>query len=130
MEEAGLPRNKIFITNMVKCRPPENRLPAKKELEACRPYLQAQIAAIRPLLVLAVGNVPSRAFLDTREGITSLRGKFYTAELEDFPFMVRPVFHPSYLLRNRSVDEGKPISLTLSDLQEARKFLEKAIPGF
>ena len=130
MEEAGLPRNKIFITNMVKCRPPENRLPAKNELEACRPYLQAQIAAIRPLLVLAVGNVPSRAFLDTREGITSLRGKFYTAELEDFPFMVRPVFHPSYLLRNRSVDEGKPISLTLSDLQEARKFLEKAIRGF
>lgn len=130
MEEAGLPREKLFITNMVKCRPPENRLPARKELEACRPYLLAQIAAIRPLLVLAVGNVPARAFLHTGEGITSLRGKFYTAESEAFSFIVRPVFHPSYLLRNRSVEEGKPVSVTLADLQEARKFLEKAIPGF
>jgi len=130
MEEAGLPREKLFITNMVKCRPPENRLPARQELEACRPYLLAQIAAIRPSLVLAVGNVPARAFLHTGEGITSLRGKFYTAESEAFSFMVRPVFHPSYLLRNRSAAEGKPISLTLTDLQEARKFLEKAIPGF
>jgi len=130
MEEAGLPREKLFITNMVKCRPPENRLPARQELEACRPYLLAQIAAIRPSLVLAVGNVPARAFLHTGEGITSLRGKFYTAESEAFSFMVRPVFHPSYLLRNRSVAEGKPVSVTLTDLQEARKFLEKAIPGF
>ncbi len=94
MEEAGLPREKVFITNMVKCRPPENRLPAKGELASCRPWLRAQTETLRPLLVLAVGNVPTRTFLETKEGITTLRGRFFPCSWEGMNFTLRPVFSP------------------------------------
>ena len=130
LEEAGLPREKLFITNMVKCRPPENRLPAREELACCRSWLRAQMETLRPLLVLAVGNVPTRAFLGTKEGITNLRGNFLPCSWEGMNFTLRPVFHPSYLLRNRKVEEGSPIALTLKDLREVLAFVQQAIPGF
>ena len=130
LEEAGLPREKLFITNMVKCRPPENRLPAREELACCRSWLRGQMESLRPLLVLAVGNVPTRAFLGTKEGITSLRGSFYPCAWEGINFTLRPVFHPSYLLRNRKVEEGSPIALTLEDFREALAFVKQSIPGF
>ena len=130
MEEAGLPREKVFITNMVKCRPPENRLPAKEELASCRTWLRAQMEILRPMLVLAVGNVPTRAFLGTKEGITGLRGNFFPCSWEGMNFILRPVFHPSYLLRNRKTGVGTPINLTLEDFRETLAFVKKAIPGF
>ena len=130
LEEAGLPREKLFITNMVKCRPPENRLPAKDELASCRPWLRVQMEILSPLLVLAVGNVPSRAFLGRKEGITSLRGNFYPCSWDGLNFTLRPVFHPSYLLRNRRRGEGTPIDLTLEDFREVVTFVTQAIPGF
>ena len=130
MEEAGLRREKVFITNMVKCRPPENRLPAKEELASCRPWLRAQLETLKPLLVLAVGNVPTRAFLGTKEGITTLRGRFFPCPWEGMNFTLLPIFHPSYLLRNRTTGEGTPINLTLEDFRDALIFVKKAIPGF
>jgi len=130
LEGEGLPREKIFVTNMVKCRPPENRLPAKGELAACRPILEAQVARLRPRLLLSVGNVPTRAFLSTREGISTLRGRFHTCLWEGIPLTVRPLFHPSYLLRNRSFAEGTPGHKTVQDIREILRFLLQAIPGF
>ncbi|MGI6783744.1 MAG: uracil-DNA glycosylase [Aminivibrio sp.] len=123
LEGEGLPREKVFITNMVKCRPPKNRAPTAGEMEACRPLLAAQVAALRPRLVVTVGNVPTRAFLSTKEGITGLRGRFYDCAWEGMGLTVRPVFHPSYLLRNRSFAPGAPCALTAEDIREILLFL-------
>lgn len=130
LEQEGLSRRKIFITNMVKCRPPENRAPAKNELEACRPFLAAQMCSVRPRLVLSVGNVPTRSILGTKEGISALRGRFHSCLWEGMVLTIRPLFHPSYLLRNRDFSEGTPGFLTLEDIREALRFLREAIPGF
>lgn len=123
LEREGLSREAVFITNMVKCRPPKNRLPSKGELEACRPWLAAQVSHLRPRLLVTVGNVPARAFLTAREGITSLRGRFYSCTWEGVPLTVRPLFHPSYLLRNRSFAPQTPGFNTLTDIREIIKFI-------
>ncbi len=130
LEEAGLPREKLFITNMVKCRPPENRLPTREELAWCSPWLRAQMESLHPLLVLAVGNVPTRAFLATKAGITTLRGSFTPCTWKGMNFTLRPIFHPSYLLRNRKVEAGSPIALTLEDFREVLAFVQQTFPGF
>lgn len=129
LEREGLYREKIFITNMVKCRPPKNRAPTGAEIEACRPLLSAQVAALRPGLVVTVGNVPTRAFLSSKEGITGLRGRFYDCAWEGMDLTVRPVFHPSYLLRNRSFAPGTPCALTAGDVREIVRFLAKGAGG-
>jgi DNA polymerase len=130
LEEEGLPREKIFITNMVKCRPPENRLPSKREMEACRSFLAAQLACIRPRLVITAGNVPTRAFLGTREGISTLRGRTFTCSWERMQLTVLPLFHPSYLLRNRGRKEGSPTDLTLGDIRKALRLVREFTPLF
>ena len=128
LEEGGLPRERLFITNMVKCRPPENRLPSKAEMAACRPYLAAQLAHIRPRLVITAGNAPTRALLGMKEGISTLRGRLHSCVWEGMELVVLPLFHPSYLLRNRSRAEGSPTMLTLGDIREAlrlaREFMD------
>lgn len=129
LEEAGLSRGGIFITNVVKCRPPENRPPSREEIEACRPFLEAQMALLRPSLVLTVGTVATREFLQAREGISLLRGRFHSSSWGEQGVMVRPVFHPSYLLRNRSRGEGAPVPLTLEDFRDVGRFLRGAIAG-
>jgi len=91
---------------------------------------EAQVARLRPRLLLSVGNVPTRAFLSTREGISTLRGRFHTCLWEGIPLTVRPLFHPSYLLRNRSFAEGTPGHKTVQDIREILRFLLQAIPGF
>ncbi len=123
MEEVGLTRENFFITNMVKCRPPENRKPTKEEIEACWPFLKEQIDELSPALVVTAGNTPTQWFLNTRKGVTALRGQFYTWTLEKKEMQIRPIFHPSYLLRNRSREKGRPIDLTLFDLREIATFL-------
>jgi uracil-DNA glycosylase family 4 len=60
---------------MVKCRPPENRKPTKDELDACRPFLEEQIRLLSPLLIVTAGNTPTQWFLNTRKGVTALRGQ-------------------------------------------------------
>jgi DNA polymerase len=93
----GLSREQVFIGNVLKCRPPGNRPPLPAEVAACKPYLLEQLAALRPALVLALGNHAVRALLGTERGITSLRGRFArTPE----GLRVMPTYHPSYLLRN------------------------------
>ena len=94
----GLTREDVYITNVVKCRPPGNRNPEPEEITTCRPILLRQIELLNPTLVVTLGNVPLKALRPDAEGITKERGKTF-----DFNgHRVLPTFHPSYLLRNQS----------------------------
>lgn len=91
----GLRRHEVYVANVLKCRPPENRDPKPDEVASCRPFLDAQVAAVRPSVVLTLGNFAARALLGTREGITKLRGSSY-------PFLgatLVPTIHPAAALR-------------------------------
>jgi len=90
-----LKREDVYICNIVKCRPPENRNPEPDEIEACEPFLIKQLQAIRPQFIVALGNVAVKTLLKTKTGITSLRGTWQT--YQGIPLM--PTFHPAYLLR-------------------------------
>jgi len=90
-----LKREDVYICNIVKCRPPGNRNPEPDEIEACEPFLIKQLQAIRPQVIVALGNVAVKTLLKTKAGITSLRGTWQT--YQGIPLM--PTFHPAYLLR-------------------------------
>jgi uracil-DNA glycosylase family 4 len=96
-EEAGLQRDQVYITNVVKCRPPGNRDPQPEEIEACTPYLDAQVELIRPTVVLTLGNFSTRLLLGTRDGITKLRGRTYPYGTTGAVLV--PTFHPAAALR-------------------------------
>jgi DNA polymerase len=92
----GFKREDVYIANVLKCRPPENRTPLPDEVTNCLPYLLLQIELIKPKLIVALGATAVRALLDVQLGITKMRGHWYT--FRDIPIM--PTFHPAYLLRN------------------------------
>ncbi len=96
IEAMGLRREQVYILNIVKCRPPNNRDPHPDELAACRPILQAQLDCLQPRVVCALGRFAAQALLQTDESISRLRGRFHT--LGEIPVM--PTYHPAYLLRN------------------------------
>ena len=114
---AGISRKEVYITNIVKCRPPGNRVPSPEESVVCGRRLQTQIMLINPLLIVLLGNTPTRWMLQTTEGITKLRGRWF----EWRGTAVMPMFHPSYLLRNASSKEGGPKHLTWIDIQEVKR---------
>jgi DNA polymerase len=118
----GITREEIYIANVVKCRPPGNRVPTKKEMEVCSPYLEAQIALINPGLIVTLGNTPTQWLLPDAGGITQVRGTFlpWRGGIEIFP-----MFHPSYLLRNPSRAKGSPKYLTWLDIQKVRSWLDE-----
>lgn len=91
-----LRREQVYIGNIVKCRPPENRNPEPDEIMACEPFLIKQIQVIRPKLICALGTFAAQTLLKTEEKISSLRGKFHL--YQGIPLM--PTYHPAYLLRN------------------------------
>ena len=97
IEGIGLDRDVVYIANVVKCRPPGNRDPLTQEIESCRPYLEAQLDFIDPSVVVTLGNFATKLLLDTKEGITKLRGR-------EFPFrdhaVLMPTLHPAAVLRN------------------------------
>ncbi len=92
----GLKRGDVYITNVIKCRPPENRTPLPDEVKNCLPYLLSQIELIQPKIIVALGSTALRALLDVQLGITKMRGHWYN--FRGIPIM--PTFHPAYLLRN------------------------------
>jgi DNA polymerase len=96
-QREGIPlrRKDVYICNVVKCRPPENRTPLPDEMEICGQFLYRQLAVIRPKAICALGGVAARALLGTREGVTRLRGRWH--RWRDIPVMV--TYHPSFLLR-------------------------------
>ena len=97
-EKVGLEEEDIYITNVVKCRPPNNRDPKSEELASCRSVLDRQLELIDPEVILTVGNFGLRYFLGEDKNITSARGEVYT--WEERPLV--PTYHPGYILRNRT----------------------------
>jgi len=94
-EEMGLTRDQFYIANVVKCRPPDNRDPQPEEIAACSPWLERQLELIQPKVVVTLGNFAMRTLLQTRDGITKVRGQAY-------PFrggLLIPTFHPAAILR-------------------------------
>jgi uracil-DNA glycosylase len=117
IEAMGFSRSEVYIANVVKCRPPGNRDPEPDEIEACEPFLKAQIAAIRPRVVVALGRFAVQTLLRDTTPISRQRGRW--REYEGVKLM--PTFHPAYLLRNPA--EKKP---AWDDLQLVMKEFGKA----
>lgn len=92
----NLSREQVYICNLIKCRPPANRDPLPEEIACCEPFLQQQLALIRPQLIVALGRFASQSLLRTNTPITKLRGNWH--EYAGIPLL--PTFHPAYLLRN------------------------------
>jgi len=120
LASVGISRESVFIGNVVKCRPPGNRVPTKVEMEACFPYLEAQIALIQPSLIVTLGNTSTQWLLPEAPGITKSRGTFLTWR---GGIQVFPMFHPSYLLRYPSREKGSPKYLTWQDIQCVKAWL-------
>jgi len=97
IENLGYTRNDVYICNILKHRPPENRNPLPDEIEACSPYLIEQLYIIKPKIIVALGNFSSKFILSSDEGITKLRGIMKTSPLG---YNVMPTFHPAAVLRN------------------------------
>lgn len=94
----GLNRQKAYIANVIKCRPPQNRDPLPDEVASCADYLRRQIQLIKPKLILAVGRVAAHDLLKTDDSLSNLRGKIHTYPGGDIPVIV--TYHPAYLLRS------------------------------
>ncbi|MBN1859301.1 uracil-DNA glycosylase [Candidatus Bipolaricaulota bacterium] len=121
LASVGISRSDVFITNVVKCRPPNNRVPAKAEMQACFAFLEAQIALVNPSLIVTLGNVPTQWLLESVPGITQTRGRFYSWR---GGIQIFPMFHPSYLLRNPSRAKGSPKYLAWQDVQQIRRWMD------
>jgi uracil-DNA glycosylase len=119
IEAIGLKREEVLIGNVNRCRPPGNRQPTLEEAAICRPFLFREIAAVQPEVIVVMGNTAVRNLLETREGITRIRGKF-----QDFRgIKVMPTFHPAYLLRDPSKKRE-----TWEDLKKVRDYLDNLPP--
>jgi uracil-DNA glycosylase family 4 len=96
LKAIGLERGQVYITNIVKCRPPGNRDPKPEEVRTCRPFLEAQVKAISPRLIMSLGKPASQSLLASDAPISALRGRW--REFMEIPLL--PTFHPAFLLRN------------------------------
>ena len=96
IEAMGLRREDVYICNIIKCRPPNNRTPEADEILACQPFLLRQLQAIEPKFICALGGPASQTLLQTKEPISRLRGRFH--DYHGIPLL--PTFHPAFLLRN------------------------------
>ena len=118
LEELGITRDSVYIANTVKCRPPGNRDPEPDEISACNPWLEQQLDLIDPKVVITLGNFATKLLLETKEGITKLRGKSY-------PFrgaVLIPTFHPAAVLRGG----GEPMAQMRADFIRAKQALTAA----
>ena len=96
IQAMGMQREDVYICNIIKCRPPDNRTPETEEILACQPFLVKQLQAIRPRFICALGGPAAQTLLRTKEPISRLRGKFY--DFHGIPLL--PTYHPAFLLRN------------------------------
>jgi DNA polymerase len=95
IEAMGLRRADVYIANIIKCRPPQNRDPAPDEINACVTFLERQLNIVQPAIILAMGNCAAKVLLQTNTGITKLRGRFHKFH----EILLMPTFHPAHLLR-------------------------------
>jgi uracil-DNA glycosylase family 4 len=116
LEAIEIPRDSVYITNILKCRPPQNRKPLPDEIAACMPYLHRQLEIIRPKVILALGSTAAEAILGVRKSLGELRGKVHT--YNSIPLIV--TYHPAALLRNPNWK--KP---TWDDVRIARQLLDR-----
>ena len=121
LDSVGIHRDDIYVTNIVKYRPPGNRNPTQPESAASEPLLLEQIKLIRPQVIATLGNVPTQYFLGTKEGITKTHGNWF----EWHGLKVFPLYHPAYLLRNPSREKGSPKWQMWQDMQELKKALDE-----
>ena len=118
LEELGLTRDHVYIQNVVMCRPPGNRDPEPDEIAACNPWLEKKLELVNPRVVVTLGNFATKLLLETKEGITKLRGKSY-------PFrggVLIPTFHPAAVLRGG----GEPMAQMRADFIRAKQALAAA----
>ena len=116
-EEIGLTRDQCYIANVVKCRPPDNRDPKPEEVAACRPWLEQQLELIAPRVIVTLGNFSSKLLLDTKTGITKLRGQSYPMDsITGVSTVIIPTYHPAAVLRGGGLQEAQ----MRSDLVRAR----------
>ncbi|MER3491093.1 MAG: uracil-DNA glycosylase [Mastigocladus sp. ERB_26_2] len=106
----------VYICNVNKCRPPNNRVPTNEEIEACKPYLLEQIRLVDPKIILLTGATAVKGLIGDKRGITKIRGTWMEWEGR----LCMPIFHPSYLLRNPSREVGSPKWLMWQDIQVVR----------
>lgn len=124
-----LRREEVYIANVVKCRPPGNRNPLPIEVAACKGYLERQIAVLNPHIICTLGSVAMRAFLDTKDGITKIHGRWfvYNANMDvkvNNDIMLLPTFHPAYLLRNPNMKRA-----AWEDLKILKAAYDKILDG-
>jgi DNA polymerase len=116
IEAIGMKREEVFIGNINRCRPPQNRTPLPDEAAVCKPFLMREIAVVRPEVIVVLGNTAMKHLLNTKEGITKLRGVF-----QDYHGVkVMPTFHPAYLLRDPSKKRE-----TWEDMKKVRDYLKR-----
>ena len=114
----GIARAEVYIANVLKSRPPDNRTPLRHEVEACGPYLVEPARIIRPRAIVTLGGPATKLLLETEEGITKLRGIWATYRAGDLEIPVMPTFHPAYLLRNYTPEVRKQVWSDLTQVLE------------
>jgi DNA polymerase len=127
IEAMGLKRSEVYIGNVLKCRPPENREPRPEEIVSCLPYLQTQLEILSPDIIVALGAHAARTLLDTNKAIGLLRGQFH----DYYPGIGKPAikvmvtYHPAYLLRSYSPDNRRRV---WEDMKKVLAYLDLPIP--
>jgi len=119
IEAMQFKREEVYITNVVKCRPPGNRNPQENEIASCRDYLLTQIDLIEPKVIVTLGKVAASFFIRSSLGMTALRGDFHEFQHTK----VMPTFHPSYLIRNEGNKDLK--KMVWEDMKKVMAFLGK-----
>ena len=125
IEGIGLTRDDVYIANVVKCRPPGNRDPQPDEIEACAPWLDRQLVLIEPRVIVTLGNFATKLLLETKDGITKLRGKEFAFARAGIDAALLPTLHPSAVLRGG----GKTLAEARADFVRVKRVLARARPS-
>jgi len=124
LESAGIPRSSVYITNVVKCRPPSNREPRPEEIEACSVFLESQILLLKPRIIVTLGNVAGKKVFELGNlrwsGVTKMRGRLYTLSILGLKVVVIPTIHPAAALYNPSMRD-----ILFNDLKNVKRVLDE-----
>ena len=118
----GLSRPQVYIANVVKCRPPDNRTPLPEEAAVCLGYLRRQIELIQPKVIVTLGATPLRELVGVKEGITKIRGQWKRLEIGGRAIPLMPTFHPAYVLRQYTQEVRRAV---WEDLKAAKEEMEE-----
>lgn len=122
----GLQRGEVYICNVVKCRPPDNRTPTPQECGSCLGYLRRQIELVQPKVIVTLGATPLRELVGVSTGITRVRGQWQRLETPGGALPVMPTFHPAYVLRQYTQEVRRAV---WEDLKAAKKWIDDAAAG-